>query len=65
MDDIVTNLGKYKSEVIYELVKSLNSGGKSELLESCGSVEIAKKQYREMVRDGIIVERDKDWNKKM
>lgn len=54
----MTNLGKTKEEIIFELVKSLNMGDSYYVREDGDRVTMAEEQYEKMVKKGIIVENE-------
>ena len=54
----MTNLGKTKEEVIFELVKSLNMGDSYYARGATNRVTLAEEQYEEMVKRGVIVENE-------
>lgn len=59
MSVILTNLGKTKEEVIFELVLSLNQGGHSYTTlqgEAMPRIDWAISQYEKLVESGIIKE---------
>lgn len=56
MEEIKTNLGKTKSQIIYELLLSINNGNPHVKMNTIECVNSAKEQYERLVKEGIIVE---------
>lgn len=55
---VKTNLGMTKEEIIYDLVKSLNSDVASGYCSTEEVIKKARKQYAQLVDIGVIVETD-------
>lgn len=54
----MTNLGKTREEVIFELVKSLNMGDSYYARGDTNRVTLAEEQYEQMVKKGIVIENE-------